>query len=103
MRIWQRLFQSPERAAALKSIPWGEVTRIEAARVPATFMENSTVVLWCGDRKLIEVTEDEKGYKTFRAALLREWPQIEGSLNSVFTGPAKIEEHVTLWTRPDAP
>ena len=103
MQIWRRLFQSTQRAQDFKAIPWGDVTRIEAARVPTTFVVNFGIVLWSGDRKLIEVTENEKGYKAFKAALLKGWPQIEKNLEGAFLGPANVEEHVTLWKRPDSP
>ena len=101
MQIWRRLFQSAERAEAFKSIPWGDVTRIEAARVPTTFVVDFRIVLWSGDQQLIEVTENEKGFKAFKAALVKRWPQIEKSLEGAFLGPSNVEEHVTLWKRPD--
>jgi len=76
----------------------GQVTRIDVARVPH-WIDIFFVILFSGERKLFEIGDDQSEYEGFKEALLKQWPEIEPGLTSVFTGPPDVEEYATLWKR----
>jgi len=80
-------------------IPWHQVVRIDAARIPSPVVEDFSLTLLLDNGQHLKIRDSDSRFGKVWDDLLKNFPDLERPLTQIFTGPSDIEEHAMLWQR----